>query len=97
MGLLWLGGWFLLGLAAGWCLIRLTPALAIEFPNRDKTVGDLAREVLVANHARLSEEIGGWNKAEVWAVLQQVVVKQTGVDLARVTPEARIVDDLGID
>lgn len=94
-------GWrvllFVLGLIAGGLLIKVSPVLATSFPNRDATVGDLAKDVLAANHARVAEAAGGWNQKEVWETLCSLIVRQTGVSREDITPEARIVGDLGID
>lgn len=68
-----------------------------EFPHNDATVGDLARDVLTANHARLAKEVGGWTKKDVWETLCRAIVEQTGIAREDVTPEARIMDDLRID
>ncbi len=88
---------FLLGLVVGGFLVKFSPALAVAFPNRDSTVGDLARDVVAINHGRLVAEIGTWNKNDVWDILCRIIVMQTAVERDKITPEARIVDDLGID
>jgi hypothetical protein len=49
---------FFLGLIMGGFRIRLSPALAVAFPNQDAIVGDLAKDVLSVNHARLVEGVG---------------------------------------
>ena len=86
-----------LGLVIGGFLIRLSPVLAVAFPNHDATVGDLVRDVLAMNHARLVDEVGSWNKKDVLEALCRVIVMQTAVAREKITPEASIVDDLGID
>ena len=86
-----------LGLIVGIFLIKLSPPFAVAFPSHDVTVGDLARDVLAVNHARLVDEVGYWNKGDVWEALCQVIVTQTAVAREEIRPEARIVDDLGID
>jgi hypothetical protein len=93
----WIALLFFLGLVVGGFLIRLSPVLAVAFPNRDATVGDLARDVLAVNHARLVDEVGSWNKKDVWEALCRVIVIQTAVAREKITPEAGIIDDLGID
>ena len=94
-------GWIALlsigGLVVGGVLIKLSPPFAVEFPNNDATVGDLARDVLAINHARLVDEVGSWNKKDVWEALCRVIVMQTAVTREKITPEAGLVDDLGID
>lgn len=88
---------FFLGLVVGGVLLKLSPALAVAFPHHDSTVGDLARDVLAINHARLVAEMGSWNKNDVWEALCRVIVMQTAVEREKIKPEARIVDDLGLD
>jgi hypothetical protein len=78
---------FFLGLVAGGLLIKLTPALAVAFPNHDATVGELAKDVLVLNHGRLAEEMGGWNRSEIWTTLRRLIVKQTGVTQIKSRPK----------
>ena len=97
LGYGWIAISFLIGLAVGGFLITLSPFLAVAFPNRDTTVGDLARDVLALNHARLAGDAGGWNKKDVWESLCRLIVMQTNVAREKVRPEASIVDDLGID
>ena len=88
---------FFLGLVLGGFLIRLTsPGCCVSKP-RYATVGDLAKDVLAVNHARLVDEVGSWNKRDVWEALCRVIVIETGVAREEITPEAGIVDDLGID
>jgi hypothetical protein len=86
-----------LGLIIGGFLIRLSPVLAVAFPNHDATVGDLARDVLAINHARLVDEVGTWNNKDVWKALCRVIVMQTSVAREKIKPEASIVDALRID
>ncbi len=96
-GFAWLLMLFFLGLVLGALLMKWSPSLAVEFPNHDATVGDLARDVLAVNHARLVDEVGGWNKKDVWESLCRVIVIETSVAPEEITPEARILSDLGID
>jgi len=88
---------FFLGLIIGGFLIKLSPGLALAFPNHDATVGDLTRDVLAVNHASLLTEVGGWNNKDVWETLCRVIVKQTSVAREDITPEASFVDDLRMD
>ena len=85
-------GWIALlsisGLVVGGFLIKLSPPFAVEFPNNDATVGDLARDVLAINHARLGDEVGSWNKKDVWEALCRVIVMQTAVTREKITQEA---------
>lgn len=88
---------FMTGVVAGGILIRLSPALASAFPNGNVTVGDLAKDVLAVNHARLVKDVGAWNEKDVWTSLCRVIVLQTGVRPEKITPDARLVHDLRID
>ena len=97
VGLGWPALLFFIGIVAGGFLIRLSPLLAISFPTGNITVGDLARDVLAVNHARLIDDVGGWYKKDVWESLRRVIVIETGVTPEKVKPDARIVDDLRID
>jgi len=87
----------MLGYALSHGLLRLMPRLAVEFPSGIGTVGDLARDVLARNRSALVESTGGWTSQAVYDVLVDVIARQTGVDRAQITPEARLLDDLGID
>jgi hypothetical protein len=86
-----------LGLVVGGFLIRLSSFLAVGFPNRNTTVGDLSRDVLAVNHARLVDETGSWNEKEAWDALCRLIIIQTGVPREKIKPEASLVDDLRID
>lgn len=86
-----------LGLVLGGFLIKFSPPLAVAFPSRDVTVGDLAREVLALNHAHLADAVGGWNEKSVWEALSRVIVIQTGIASVKTTADAQIVRDLGIE
>ena len=97
LGLGWLMWLFIAGLVFGGLLLKASPALATEFPNHDQTVGDLARDVLAANHAQLAEQVGGWTKHDTWETLCRLIANQTGVRREAIRPEAGIVGDLGID
>lgn len=93
----WIALLFFLGLVIGGFVIRLLPVLAVAFPKQDATVGDLARDVLAINHATLVDEVGSWNKKDVWETLCRVIVIETGVAREKITPESRFVQDLGMD
>jgi len=80
-----------------WQRIQDTMKLTLPDLRHDATVGDLARDVMALNHARLVAEIGSWNKSDVGEALCRVIVMRTSVQRDRITPEALIIDDLGID
>lgn len=85
------------GLLLGAVLIALTPWLAIELPNKVVTVGDLAKDVLAINYGRLANDLGSGSTKELWEALRRIIVIQTAVPIEKITPEARFVDDLGIN
>ena len=87
-------------LAAGialWALTyRLTRSLAVHFPDLH-TLGDLTRSIFENNTAILAATRRMWSAPQIWEVLQSLMVKQLGIDPQQITPEARFVDDLGMD
>ena len=85
------------GVAAGIVSVRLTPALAVVFPNGETTVGDLVRDVVAINHGRLVDMVGGWSEKDVWDALCRTIFRETGVEREQITPDARFVEDLGLD
>jgi hypothetical protein len=102
-GLAWSPMWIplyllfaLLGLVLGVLLTRVTPPIPIGPPGPWATVGDLARDFLAANHARLVEEVGHWNRKEVWEILCRVVAQHSDVPSHKITPETSFVGDLGL-
>lgn len=70
---------------------------AVDFPNRSITIGDLARNVLARNYGQLLAEKGGGSEQDSWESLCRILIEQTGVSRAQITPQAQIVRDLGID
>jgi hypothetical protein len=93
----WLALSCFIGLASGLFLIRLAPWLASEFPNGDVTVGDLGRDVLAANYAKLEAEFGSASRRDVWETLCRVIAAETGVDPKLIKPGAPLVETLQID
>jgi hypothetical protein len=93
LGLLTLFG----GSFVGTLLLALATPLARAFPTGEVTAGDLAKDVLALNYRAFAGGDGAGNRPEVWESLCRVIVKQTGVEREKITPEARIVYDLGID
>jgi len=86
-----------IGSMVGGAALCLLPGFAVAFPNREETVGDLARDVLALNQAQFATEVGGWNDQEVWETLCRIIVNQTGVERHLIKRDALIVDHLGID
>jgi acyl carrier protein len=94
---LWILPLVLLGFIGGFLLMLATPMLASEWPGSLTTVGDLAKDVLARNYALLASGVQGWNEQEVWESLCRIMVDQLGLRRQEITPEARIVDDLGVE
>lgn len=87
----------LLGFAAAGLFLRFSPTLAIALPKERMTVGDLSKDVVALNHAKLIEQVRGWNEREVWETICRLIMILTGIKRDKLTPEAAIVGDLGID
>ncbi len=76
----------------GW---MLTQPLAIHLPHGCNTVGNLAQFALSTNCTELARA-HRLPSADVWHVLSGIICEQLGVERARVTPDARFVDDFGV-
>jgi acyl carrier protein len=70
--------------------------LAVSLPRNLATVGNLSRAVLAINYPQFGAPARS-TKKDVWETLCQIIVKQTGVERSRITPDTSIVRDLGID
>ena len=72
-------------------------AFGVDLPHSElasvRTVGDL--HLAIMRHAGITPDTPA--AAQAWERLVEVVVTSTGVPHARVTPDAGIVDDLGIN
>lgn len=80
---------------ATYVLWLVTIPLALHFPPRCETVGDLARTVAIANASEL-RIMPGWSDMEVWRTVQRIIAEQLGVPLEQVTPEKEFIRDLGM-
>ena len=93
----WSWGWAL-GVPALITLIMLyyflNAAFAVELPDRIRTVGDLAKAILVRNYAKVAAGIT--DADEVWESLRIIIAENLGVSLDEVTKDARFVADLGM-
>jgi hypothetical protein len=85
-----------LGMGAGGGLLSLARPFANVLPN-GLTVGSLAKDVLMKNHAQISAQAKGWNASEVWDILCRLFETVSGVDRQEIRRDAEIVADLGID
>ncbi len=70
----------------------VTRPFAVEFPPGCLTVRDLVQATLGRNVGKVFSETGG----DIWPVVKGIVVEVLGVDPKYVTPEARLVADLGV-
>lgn len=75
--------------------VWLTTPLAVVWRPDIPTVGDLARAVVAINFTNWSQPQRPWSDDEIWNALRQIVAEVLGVDPAKVTREARFVEDLG--
>jgi hypothetical protein len=100
-GLFWLplvGTTAIIGVMTMAGLYAATPFLARELPVR--TVGELAKQLLGMNLAKLGPEEGGGEppaKGDVWQRIVFLFCDQMQLDWEQITPEARISEDLLID
>lgn len=74
-----------------------TRPVAVKVPRGCEKVGGLAQEVARSNYGTLVVRMGRIpGPAEVWVSLRDLLAKQLGVPAERVTPEARLIEDLGM-
>jgi acyl carrier protein len=87
------------GFAGGLALVFLaylaTRPLAVCAPLRCGTVGGLVRFV-TGNRDRANAALRSRSEQEIWRRMCEIVSEHTGVDIARLKPETRFVDDLGV-
>jgi acyl carrier protein len=86
---------------AGIAAIVATKPFAVLVPVEATTFRDLTSN-LIARHAtsfreRLRPQEPRWTSQEAYFVLKGILVEQLGVEPQRVTPEARLIEDLGAD
>jgi hypothetical protein len=60
------------------------------------TIRDFTQQIVAMNYAKLVD-INGSNRKEVASVINHIIALKVGIDLAAITPEKKICDDLGID
>ncbi len=78
-------------------LLAATRPLTICLPSGVQTVGQAAESLLRLNFSAIERSCGIRSEGEVWTAVKSIVVDQLGVPPRHVTPEARLVDDLGAD
>jgi acyl carrier protein len=90
--------WTLLIPSAGIILTLLlselfTPKRTVIEP---ATIRDFTQQIVAMNYAKLVD-INGSNRKEVASVINHMIAYKAGFDIADITPEKKICDDLGID
>ena len=91
-----------MGLDSVEIILALEERFHIEIPDRrastTRTVGDLEALVLRLREEQLPAETrGAHSEDEVRTAIRQEIADQLDVDPARVTPDADLVHDLGMD
>ena len=90
------GGLIALGLFVSF----VTRPLAYEIGSKFKTFRDLSESALTLNLTAIKTEKGSRDSMgsnDIWVVLRALVVRNLGVDIDEVTPDARFVKDLGME
>ena len=93
-GLLTMAGIFLVFLYAGF---RLTRPCAVEIPECCRTIRSAVKTLVNMNYGGFADRVGSFDEAEVWRIVRDRVVRVTGVPPERVTEDAQLVKDLGLD
>jgi acyl carrier protein len=75
----------------------VTSPLAIYPRPTFASFGGLTNVVLAQNYSQLSNRFKSGGSADVWNAVRMIVVEQLGVEPGQVTPNARFVEDLGMD
>jgi acyl carrier protein len=84
--------------ATGKALYAVTSALAREFPAR--TAGELAQLLLATNFSKFGQNAPDRqpiSRRDVWQELVYILGDQQGLNPEQIVPEARLIEDLGID
>ena len=82
----------------GFAFAWLTEFLAYEFPPDVATVGQLAKATLARNYQPIvAEAKQSATDAEVWDILQRIMVEQLGVRADQLKRETSFVKDLKVD
>lgn len=76
---------------------RFTRAWAVEIPECCRTVRGAVETLVNTNYGSIAERIGSLNEDEVRRIIRERIVEVTGVSPERVTEEAQLVKDLGLD
>jgi acyl carrier protein len=74
-----------------------TTPFATLFPREWQTVRGTVQAALTLNYAKISTQVPGWNRQEIWECLRAIIVEQLGVSTQDVTSSAEFVKDFGAD
>jgi acyl carrier protein len=85
---------FLLFLGVG---LRLTEPWAVGVPPSCATVRGTAQTLADLNYGKLAKQVGALDEAEVWRIVRDRVADATGAAPEKVTEDAQLVKDLGLD
>ena len=83
--------------ALGVFTVLVTRPMANEFGSQFKTFRGLSESVLTLNLNKIKTVRGPMGANDIWVVLRSIIVRELGVDIDEVTPEARFVKDLGME
>lgn len=80
-------------------LMKACLALAIAFPDRHQTAGELARDLLVENYSTLAREAAPNRDTadEVWITLRRLVARQLQIAEEDIRPDHEWIRHLGVD
>jgi len=80
-----------------WLAYIVTVPLAVNLPAQCATVRQAAEAMLALNFGRIARDRQSWSDEELWNMLRKTIVEQLGVNPAKVTRDARFIEDLGLD
>ena len=81
----------------GFLTSLVTRPLATNFGADFKTFRGLSERVLALNVAKIKNDHGPMGPNDIWVILKNIIVNQLGVDADEVTPDAKFVEDLGLE
>ena len=76
-----------------WIAVRSS----VENRNGFETVGELAERLTALNYGKLSKREDKWRPEDVWRILTEILSDTLGVQPQEISPQARLVKDLGMD
>lgn len=76
---------------------KLFEPLATRLPDNASRVDNLVEFVTRQNFGSLVAARGSWSEDELWRTLRSVVAEATAIELHKIQPQSRFVDDLNLD